>query len=625
MPNKLIDIINITKSYDENVILDQLNLYIRENEFLTLLGPSGCGKTTLLRILGGFETPDSGDIIFDGKNINNLPPNRRQLNTVFQKYALFSHMSIAENIAFGLKIKGKSKGYIRDKIHYALKLVNLEGYGDRTPDSLSGGQQQRIAIARAIVNEPKVILLDEPLGALDLKLRQDMQYELIRLKNELGITFVYVTHDQEEALTMSDTIVVMNQGYIQQIGTPEDIYNEPQNAFVADFIGDSNILPATMVDDKVVKMLGAVWKCVDVGFGRNKPVDAVIRPEDIDLVKPGEGVIDGVVTNLIFKGVHYEMEVLANNYELLVHSTDLFPVGTEVGIQVDPFDIQIMKNRNLKMRRLLHLKHRKLLAGPYLFWAVSFVIIPLLMIVYYGLTDKEGHFTFSNLGMMTSQENLKALGLALLLSLISTLICLVLAYPLAMILSEKNMNQTSFIVLIFILPMWMNFLLRTLAWQTLLEKNGVINNILHFLHLPEQSLINTPGAIVLGMVYNFLPFMILPIYNVLAKIDRDVLYAARDLGANNMQTFFKIILPLSVPGVISGITMVFVPSLTTFVISDLLGGSKILLIGNVIEQEFKQGSNWHTGSGLSLVLMIFIIASMALIAKYDKNGEGTAF
>ena len=268
------------------------------------------------------------------------------------------------------------------------------------------------------------------------------------------------------------------------------------------------------------------------------------------------------------------------------------------------------------MRRLLHLKHRKLLAGPYLFWAVSFVIIPLLMIVYYGLTDKEGHFTFSNLGMMTSQENLKALGLALLLSLISTLICLVLAYPLAMILSEKNMNQTSFIVLIFILPMWMNFLLRTLAWQTLLEKNGVINNILHFLHLPEQSLINTPGAIVLGMVYNFLPFMILPIYNVLAKIDRDVLYAARDLGANNMQTFFKIILPLSVPGVISG---------TTFVISDLLGGSKILLIGNVIEQEFKQGSNWHTGSGLSLVLMIFIIASMALIAKYDKNGEGTAF
>ena len=343
MSNKLIDIVNISKAFDENVVLDELNLYIRENEFLTLLGPSGCGKTTLLRILGGFETPDSGKIIFDGQDITNLAPNKRQLNTVFQKYALFTHMTIAENIAFGLKIKGKSQNYINDKIRYALKLVNLEGFENRTPASLSGGQQQRIAIARAIVNEPKVLLLDEPLGALDLKLRQDMQYELIRLKNELGITFIYVTHDQEEALTMSDTIVVMNQGYIQQIGTPEDIYNEPQNAFVADFIGDSNILPATMVEDKVVKMLGAVWKCVDVGFGRNKPVDAVIRPEDIDLVKPGEGVIDGVVTNLIFKGVHYEMEVLANNYELLVHSTDLFPVGTEVGIQVDPFDIQIMK------------------------------------------------------------------------------------------------------------------------------------------------------------------------------------------------------------------------------------------------------------------------------------------
>lgn len=277
------------------------------------------------------------------------------------------------------------------------------------------------------------------------------------------------------------------------------------------------------------------------------------------------------------------------------------------------------------MRRQRELKTRRLLAGPYLFWAVSFIIIPLLLIVYYGLTDTDGAFTLLNLAKMAEPENLKSLGLALLLSLVSTLICLILAYPLAMILSEKNLNQTSFIVLIFILPMWMNFLLRTLAWQTLLEKNGVINSILAFFHLPEQTLINTPAAIILGMVYNFLPFMVLPVYNVLSKIDGDVIYAARDLGANSIQTFTKIILPLSVPGIISGITMVFVPSLTTFVISDLLGGSKILLIGNVIEQEFKQGSNWNVGSGLSLVLMIFIIASMVLIAKYDKEGEGTAF
>lgn len=342
MSTKLLDLVNITKSYDGVTILDDLNLYIRENEFLTLLGPSGCGKTTTLRILGGFETPDAGKVLFNGQDITQLPPNKRQLNTVFQKYALFTHMTIAENIAFGLKIKGKSKAYIDDKIKYALKLVNLEGYENRSPALLSGGQQQRIAIARAIVNEPKVLLLDEPLGALDLKLRQDMQYELIRLKNELGITFVYVTHDQEEALTMSDTIVVMNQGYIQQIGTPEDIYNEPQNAFVADFIGDSNILDGIMIEDRLVEILGAKFECVDVGFGKNKPIDVVIRPEDIDLVKPEEGTIRGRVTHLIFKGVHYEMEVTVNGFELLVHSTDLFPVGQEVGIHVNPFDIQIM-------------------------------------------------------------------------------------------------------------------------------------------------------------------------------------------------------------------------------------------------------------------------------------------
>lgn len=339
---KLIDLQNISKSFDGQLVLDDLNLYIRENEFLTLLGPSGCGKTTTLRILGGFETPDTGRVIFDGQDITKLPPNKRQLNTVFQKYALFTHMTIAENIAFGLKIKNKPAAYIKDKIKYALKLVNLDGFENRMPDSLSGGQQQRIAIARAIVNEPKLLLLDEPLGALDLKLRQDMQYELIRLKNELGITFIYVTHDQEEALTMSDTIVVMNQGYIQQIGTPESIYNEPENAFVADFIGDSNIIASTMIEDRLVSILGARFACVDEGFGCNKPVDVVIRPEDVELVEPDKGIITGEVTHLIFKGVHYEMEVMAGGFEWLVHSTKMFPVGTRVGIQVDPFNIQIM-------------------------------------------------------------------------------------------------------------------------------------------------------------------------------------------------------------------------------------------------------------------------------------------
>ena len=343
MAHPLIDLVHISKAYDGATVLDDLSLSVKENTFVTLLGPSGCGKTTTLRIIGGYERPDAGTVIFDGQDITSLPPNKRQLNTVFQKYALFTHMTIAENIAFGLKIKNKPKSYIDDKIKYALKLVNLDGFENRSVASLSGGQQQRIAIARAIVNEPRVLLLDEPLGALDLKLRQDMQYELIRLKNELGITFIYVTHDQEEALTMSDTIVVMNQGYIQQMGSPEQIYNEPENAFVADFIGESNIVPGVMLRDELVEIFGAKFPCVDKGFGVNRPVDVVIRPEDIDLVEPEKGTLTGVCTHLIFKGVHYEMEVTTpDGFEWLVHSTDLCPVGKTVGIHVDPFDIQIM-------------------------------------------------------------------------------------------------------------------------------------------------------------------------------------------------------------------------------------------------------------------------------------------
>ena len=343
MADSLIELHDLKKEFDGTPVLRGISLDIKSRECVTLLGPSGCGKTTTLRIIGGFETADTGKVIFDGVDISKLPPINRQLNTVFQKYALFTHMNIAENIAFGLKIKGKSKAYIDDKIKYALKLVNLDGYEKRTVDSLSGGQQQRIAIARAIVNEPRLLLLDEPLGALDLKLRQDMQYELIRLKNELGITFIYVTHDQEEALTMSDTIVVMNQGYIQQMGTPEQIYNEPENAFVADFIGESNIVPGIMLRDELVEIFGARFACVDKGFGNNKPVDVVIRPEDIDLVDPSEGTLVGTCTHLIFKGVHYEMEVTTpDGFEWLVHSTDMCPVGKQVGIKVDPFDIQIM-------------------------------------------------------------------------------------------------------------------------------------------------------------------------------------------------------------------------------------------------------------------------------------------
>lgn len=344
----LIELQGISKSFGETMVLDDFNLSVEENEFITLLGPSGCGKTTTLRIVGGFETPDTGSVFFEGKDITDVPPNKRHINTVFQKYALFPHMSVGQNVAFGLKIKGMDDAYIRDKVKYALKLVNLDGYENRKIESLSGGQQQRIAMARAIVNEPKVLLLDEPLGALDLKLRQEMQYELIRLKNELGITFLYVTHDQEEALTMSDKVVVMNGGYIQQMGTPEEIYNEPENAFVADFIGDSNIFDAMMLEDRVVRIGDTVFDCVDEGFGRNRPVDVMIRPEDIIINGKGNGRVDGVVTHNIFIGVHYEMEIEAGGLTWLAQNTTSYPVGTEVGIDVIPFNIQIMKKPQTK-------------------------------------------------------------------------------------------------------------------------------------------------------------------------------------------------------------------------------------------------------------------------------------
>ena len=341
MSKKLINFVDISKSYGNNLVLDELNLYIRENEFITLLGPSGCGKTTTLRILGGFETPDKGQVIFDGVDITSLPPNKRNLNTVFQKYALFPHMSIAENIAFGLKINKKSKEYINDKIKYALKLVNLDGFENRSIDSLSGGQQQRIAIARALVNEPQILLLDEPLGALDLKMRKEMQLELKSMHERLGITFIYVTHDQEEALTMSDKIVVMSEGRMQQIGTPEDIYNEPKNAFVADFIGESNIFTGIMTDKLKVRFCGAEFACVDdVEHGRL--VEVVVRPEDVEITTPENGAITGTVTSVVFKGVHYEITVESGKNEIVIQSTKTAAVGSQVGLNVEPDGIHIM-------------------------------------------------------------------------------------------------------------------------------------------------------------------------------------------------------------------------------------------------------------------------------------------
>lgn len=339
----LISLRNINVAFDGEVILNNINLDIKDKEFVTLLGPSGCGKTTTLRIIGGFLTPDSGIVSFEGKEINNVPAYKRNVNTVFQRYALFPHLNVYDNVAFGLRIKKMDEKEIQKRAKEMLELVNLKGYEKRSINSLSGGQQQRVAIARALVNRPKVLLLDEPLGALDLKLRKEMQIELKAIQQQLEITFIYVTHDQEEALTMSDTVVVMNKGDIQQIGTPVDIYNEPINAFVADFIGESNILDGIMKKDLLVEIFGSKFECVDSGFGENTPVDVVIRPEDIKLIDAENAKIAGIVESVTFKGVHYEMVIDAYDFSWLVHSTKAAEVGSTVGISFDPYDIHIMR------------------------------------------------------------------------------------------------------------------------------------------------------------------------------------------------------------------------------------------------------------------------------------------
>ena len=355
MSKELIRLRDLCMAYDDELVLDHLNLYINDKEFLTLLGPSGCGKSTTLRIIGGFTAPLSGDVLFDGVRINDVPPYKRQINTVFQKYALFPHLNVFENVAFGLRMqrrpdpsdpKRKSKlpeEEIRQRVLEMLEAVSLKGFENRRTDALSGGQQQRVAIARALVNRPKVLLLDEPLGALDLKLRKDMQIELKRIQQQVGITFIYVTHDQEEALTMSDTIVVMDKGTIQQIGTPEDIYNEPKNAFVADFIGESNIIDGIMVQDKLVQMYGRQFPCLDGGFSENEPVDVVIRPEDIDIVPVEQGQLTGTVTNVTFKGMQYDIIVDFRGFKWLIQTTDHSPVGARIGIKIDPDGIHVMK------------------------------------------------------------------------------------------------------------------------------------------------------------------------------------------------------------------------------------------------------------------------------------------
>ena len=342
MSKAIIELKNLSKNFGDQQVLKGIDLNIYENEFLTLLGPSGCGKTTILRIIGGFEEPSHGQVLFNGKDIARVPSYKREVNTVFQKYALFPFLNVFDNVAFGLNIKKTDKKIVEEKVKKMLDLVGLKGFEKRDVTSLSGGQQQRVAIARALVNEPKVLLLDEPLGALDAKLRKGMQEELKKIQKEVGITFIFVTHDQEEALSMSDTIVVMNDGVIQQIGTPMDIYNEPQNRFVANFIGESNIIEGNMIRDCLVEFDGVQWECVDKGFKDNEEIEVVLRPEDMDIVQTEEGKVSGKIISKVFMGVHYEYLVETANRNYKVHTTEDIEMGNSIGLNIDPFDIQVM-------------------------------------------------------------------------------------------------------------------------------------------------------------------------------------------------------------------------------------------------------------------------------------------
>ena len=619
MSKELIRLTNLTMTFEDGeTILDNINLYINNKEFLTLLGPSGCGKTTMLRIIGGFLTPTSGDVLFNGKRINALPAYQRKINTVFQRYALFPHLDVYDNIAFGLRIAKVKEDEIDERVTEMLEIVSLKGFENRKVTRLSGGQQQRVAIARALVNRPQVLLLDEPLGALDLRLRKDMQNELKNIQQRMGITFIYVTHDQEEALTMSDTIVVMNKGKIQQIGRPEDIYNEPKNAFVADFIGESNILDGVMLEDYVVKFFGRKFQCVDKGFAAicaapspPSPLRAsTTTPLSISRASSGSfrPRITALLTRISAFASILRISISCTRASIPASTATTPPTARNMTRLPTPRRKKPMKNNN------------KLLACPYIIWMVLFTIIPLGIVVYYALTDSiTGQFTLSNLSGMGTY--LPIFLRSIWLSLFASLICLIIGYPVAYFIAQCKPLTQRFLEMLIMLPMCMSFLLRTLAWVGMLEDTGIINTLLQHIGISPLPLIRTNGAVILGMVYNYLPYMILPLYTVIMKIDNRLVEAALDLGCRPSQVFSRVILPLSGPGILSGLTMVFVPAVSTFYISQKLGSTGTTLIGDVIESQFKTAYNPNLGAAMSLVLMILIFICVAVMNRFGE-GDG---
>lgn len=627
----LVQLAGIRKSFDGKTVISDLDLTINNGEFLTLLGPSGCGKTTVLRLIAGLDNVDHGHIHLEDQDITQVPAEHRHVNTVFQSYALFPHMTVFENVAFGLRMQKTPASEITPRVTEALRMVQLETFAQRKPHQLSGGQQQRVAIARAVVNKPRLLLLDESLSALDYKLRKQMQNELKALQRKLGITFVFVTHDQEEALTMSDRIVVMRDGKIEQDGTPREIYEEPKNLFVASFIGEINIFSATVIerldDQRVLANVEGRACNIFVNFAvePGQQLNVLLRPEDLRVDEihdetEVEGLI-GYIRERNYKGMTLESVVELENGKMVIVS--------EFFNEDDP-DFDHSLNQKMVINwveagRLCWLmkntsKFQNVVIATIVGWLVLFVFLPNLMIIATSfLTRDDAHFvslvfTLENYARLLDPLYFQVLLHSLNMALIATLACLVLGYPFAWFLAKLPQKVRPLLLFLLIVPFWTNSLIRIYGLKIFLSTKGYLNAFLLWLGVIDTPIriMFTPGAVIIGLVYILLPFMVMPLYSSIEKLDKPLLEAARDLGASKLQTFIRIIIPLTMPGIIAGCLLVMLPAMGLFYVSDLMGGAKNLLIGNVIKSQFLNIRDWPFGSATSITLTV-VMGLMLLV------------
>lgn len=621
----------ISKSFDGKEVISQLDLTINNGEFLTLLGPSGCGKTTVLRLIAGLETVDAGHIMLDNQDITHVPAENRYVNTVFQSYALFPHMTVFENVAFGLRMQKTPAAEIAPRVTDALRMVQLEEFAQRKPHQLSGGQQQRVAIARAVVNKPRLLLLDESLSALDYKLRKQMQNELKALQRKLGITFVFVTHDQEEALTMSDRIVVMRNGVIEQDGTPREIYEEPKNLFVAGFIGEINRFDATVIerlDEQRVRASVEGRECniyVNFAVEPGQKLNVLLRPEDLRVEEINddnhiEGLI-GYVRERNYKGMTLESVVELENGKMVMVSEFFNEDDPDFDHSLDQKmaiswveswrSYWLMKNTS---------KFQNVVIVTIVGWLVLFVFLPNLMIIGTSFLTRDDAsfvkmvFTLDNYARLLDPLYFEVLLHSLNMALIATLSCLVLGYPFAWFLAKLPEKIRPLLLFLLIVPFWTNSLIRIYGLKIFLSTKGYLNEFLLWLGVIDTPIriMFTPSAVIIGLVYILLPFMVMPLYSSIEKLDKPLLEAARDLGASKMQTFIRIIIPLTMPGIVAGCLLVMLPAMGLFYVSDLMGGAKNLLIGNVIKVQFLNIRDWPFGAATSITLTI-VMGLMLLI------------